>query len=107
MRRRSACLPQWWLLPVTLSPMGAGLRPAIRRQPTNTNSKKLSEADDKEISSPEPGETGMVPGQTIPDRFSVAVLPFENMSDDKEQEYLADGLTEDIITGLRCAASCG
>jgi adenylate cyclase len=33
-------------------------------------------------------------------RPAVAVLPFENMSGDPEQEYFADGLTEDIITAL-------
>jgi adenylate cyclase len=36
----------------------------------------------------------------IPDRPSIAVLPFENMSADSEQEYFADGMVEDIITGL-------
>ena len=33
-------------------------------------------------------------------RPSIAVLPFANLSDEKEQEYLADGITEDIITAL-------
>jgi TolB-like protein/class 3 adenylate cyclase len=36
----------------------------------------------------------------LPDKPSIAVLPFENMSGDVEQEYFADGMVEDIITGL-------
>jgi adenylate cyclase len=36
----------------------------------------------------------------LPDRPSIAVLPFQNMSGDPEQEYFADGMVEDIITGL-------
>ncbi|MEQ1953039.1 adenylate/guanylate cyclase domain-containing protein [Mesorhizobium sp. CN2-181] len=36
----------------------------------------------------------------LPDRPSVAVLPFTNMSGDIEQEYFADGLVEDLITSL-------
>lgn len=37
---------------------------------------------------------------SLPDKPSVAVLPFENMSGDPEQDYFADGMVEDIITGL-------
>ena len=40
------------------------------------------------------------PAVTLPDKPSVAVLAFENLSADREQEYFADGVTEDIITGL-------
>jgi adenylate cyclase len=36
----------------------------------------------------------------LPDKPSIAVLPFQNMSGDPEQEYFADGLVEDITTGL-------
>jgi len=36
----------------------------------------------------------------LPDKPSIAVLPFENKSSDVEQEFLADGITEDVITGL-------
>ena len=37
---------------------------------------------------------------TLPNKPSIAVLPFENLSGDPEQEYFADGMTEDIITEL-------
>jgi len=36
----------------------------------------------------------------LPDKPSIAVLPFQNMSSDPEQEYFADGIVEDIITAL-------
>ena len=36
----------------------------------------------------------------LPDKPSVAVLPFNNLSGDPEQEYFSDGITEEIITGL-------
>jgi TolB-like protein/class 3 adenylate cyclase len=37
---------------------------------------------------------------SLPDKPSIAVLPFTNMSGDPDQEHLCDGITEDIITGL-------
>jgi adenylate cyclase len=36
----------------------------------------------------------------LPDKPSIAVLPFQNMSDDPSQDYFVDGMVEDIITGL-------
>jgi adenylate cyclase len=40
------------------------------------------------------------PEKSTPPRLSIAVLPFANMSGDAEQEYFADGISEDIITAL-------
>ena len=40
------------------------------------------------------------PALSLPDRPSIAVLPFQNMSGDPEQEYFADGMVEEIITAL-------
>src|SRR6516165_4259609 len=39
-------------------------------------------------------------GLALPDKPSIAVLPFQNMSDDRAQEYFVDGMVDDIITGL-------
>jgi adenylate cyclase len=40
------------------------------------------------------------PGLPLPDKPSIAVLPFQNMSGDPEQEYFADGMVGEIITAL-------
>jgi adenylate cyclase len=40
------------------------------------------------------------PVLALPDKPSIAVLPFENMSGDSEQEYFADGMVEEITTAL-------
>ncbi len=40
------------------------------------------------------------PSIALPDKPSIAVLPFQNMSGDPEQEYFADGMVEEIITAL-------
>ena len=51
-------------------------------------------------SAPDPG-TPRPSGQlALPDKPSIAVLPFANMSGDAEQDYFADGMVEDIITAL-------
>jgi TolB-like protein/class 3 adenylate cyclase len=60
---------------------------------------KRSEIDSsatKELLSP--SELGKPP--SLPDKPSIAVLPFQNMSGDPEQEYFADGMVEEIITAL-------
>ena len=40
------------------------------------------------------------PALTLPDKPSIAVLPFTNLSSDPEQDYFADGMVDDIITAL-------
>ncbi len=49
---------------------------------------------------PIPTQAGFVKHLELPDKPSIAVLPFANMSGDPEQEYFADGISEDIITAL-------
>jgi adenylate cyclase len=44
--------------------------------------------------------TGIARPLALPDKPSIAVLPFQNMSSDAEQDYFADGIVEDIITAL-------
>ncbi len=42
----------------------------------------------------------VAPALALPDKPSIAVLPFQNMSGDPEQEYFVDGMVEEIITAL-------
>ena len=56
--------------------------------------------------SPDRSQRPRRPGPALPDKPSIAVLPFQNMSGDPEQDYFADGIVEDIITAL-CRASAG
>jgi len=46
------------------------------------------------------GTSPSAPVLPLPDKPSIAVLPFQNMSGDQEQEYFADGMVEEIITAL-------
>jgi adenylate cyclase len=51
------------------------------------------------VASPNPGD-GPESAPAVPDKPSIAVLPFANMSNDPEQEYFADGMVEEITTAL-------
>jgi adenylate cyclase len=62
-------------------------------------------AHDAEAKRPAAARTQLLPDDfnkrlTLPDQPSIAVLPFQNMSGDPEQDYFADGTVEDIITAL-------
>lgn len=78
---------------VVISPLGVGIRRLFglskRRHATSaadTRGAKDGSEDEATLLAPGPP--------------SIAVLPFSNLSDDSEQAYLAEGMTEDIITGL-------
>jgi adenylate cyclase len=53
----------------------------------------------------DPPVTPSLPSPALPDRPSLVVLPFQNMSGDPEQVYFIDGLVEDITTALSCIRS--
>jgi adenylate cyclase len=86
------------IIGVTLSPLGAGLRGLLSRK----DKAESGITQSAKISEPDLSKTLNTPPSPITDKPSIAVLPFVNMSDDKDKEYFADGMTEDIITGLSC-----
>ena len=97
----------------TLSPLGVGMRGLLsRRQNASPLEAKPSEGKELAGASTKPAEAGdnndhsnrseqsAQPVGQSKDRPVVAVLPLNNMSTDEEQGYLAEGMTEDIITAL-------
>jgi adenylate cyclase len=63
-------------------------------EPVRAYSVVLRTAQTKQAAASKPKNT------ELPDKPSIAVLPFTNMSGDPEQEYFSDGITEDIVTEL-------
>ena len=57
-------------------------------------------ADLTGLRSAQPAEGSLAPQLPLPDKPSIAVLPFQNLSGDPDQEYFADGMVEEIITAL-------
>jgi len=67
---------------------------AVRAQPDDRHPAPVEVPVPEEIHAP---PRAALP---LPDRPAIAVLPFTNMSDDPEQEYFSDGISEDLITAL-------
>lgn len=63
---------------------------------------EVGETRQPDIEEPTPVDLTQTPPPTLvlPDKPSITVLPFHNLSGDPEQEYFADGMVEDIITAL-------
>jgi adenylate cyclase len=77
---------------VVLSVVGAAARSAFKRTADTARATLSRQGSNVDVSAPVPGFGG---------RAAIAVLPFDNMSGDADQEYFADGITEDIITSLQ------
>ncbi|MBB5535857.1 adenylate/guanylate cyclase domain-containing protein [Rhizobium giardinii] len=67
-------------------------------EPIRVYSLRVGTTDAKAIATSQPVTSR--PTTELPPKLSIAVLPFANMSGDAEQEYFADGISEDIITSL-------
>jgi DNA-binding winged helix-turn-helix (wHTH) protein len=59
-----------------------------------------TEQNDASVRSEPTPKSSVEPTLALPDKPSIAVLPFQNLSGDPEQEYFSDGMVEEIITAL-------
>jgi adenylate cyclase len=84
------------VLPVTFVDLGAqqvkNIQEPIRAYQLGAPGETHEAADARAVETESP--------PPLPDKPSIAVLPFQNMSGDPEQEYFADGMVEEIITAL-------
>jgi adenylate cyclase len=83
------------IIGVTLSPMGAGIRATM-----SFRAKKGLDDDTDAIAANAPAAQSKSTSDRAKNKPSIAVLPFENLGGDQEQQYFADGIAEDIIVAL-------
>ena len=85
---------------VVFSPFGSGFRRLLGGSGSPSTGEREHQADAAKPELATSKDDDSTEADQEAEGASIAVLPFTNMSDDTEQEYLADGMTEDIITGL-------
>jgi adenylate cyclase len=86
--------------PVRVYRVRAALTHPDANAPGSPLSRSAGEGADPRITVRGEAGEGSSPVLPLPDKPSIAVLPFANMSGDPEQEYFADGMVEEIITAL-------
>jgi len=99
--RRKAAVDQYWVCERLLrenlgvTPDAETKRLLVESQAGRPRYENLRQRSEQTASDTFDGEP-----PALPDKPSVAVLPFDNLTGDPDQEYFADGMTEDIITNL-------
>lgn len=92
-------MPRWIAAAaLTVMVVGGGaliwtsMKPGVEVKPASV---EKPQAQQQDAPKPDPEQA-----MARPDKPTIAVLPFNNFSDDKDQEYFSDGLTEDLITDI-------
>ena len=84
----------------SISRSAISARRSSRISPSRSGSTRCEVGAPRSAQAGQSSRTGCRQRLALPDKPSIAVLPFQNMSGDPEQEYFADGMVEDIITAL-------